>query len=518
MPEHDPQLARLKLPIIVKGAGILFAGGVLSRLLGYAFNILAAKKVGLKGLGLYTLGMAVLRAIAIGMPVGSSSPVIRYVSMYHATGDQARVKGTILFTIKNTVLFSLVSAAAFFFLSDYLAVRIFHQPQLSIVLTYLAFSIPFVRLSSVLLRSTVGLQIMTYQTLTKDLLEPFAMLAIFLLLVLQGFRLQALIYAYLSSTVLGFLMAYYFFARTFAHLFSCPFFPNQDAKGTKPITESRAIFKFAGPLVIAQVFARLRRWGDILLLGFFVSPSKVGLYTVIYKTVNALSEISASLIGVFSPMISASFEKAALSTLRSQLQILSRWIFSLSFPMILFALFHAKPVLSVLGDQFLGGETSFIILLIGFSFEMTMAPTGQVLTMAGKSQVTLVNTIGLGVVNLVLFLIFIPRYAIEGASFAVAISMLILGIARAIEGQTIVGVHPFTTSYIKPLIAASVSLVITLLIDQLLPVNKYLFIACSSAIFFPSYLATLILIGLDPADRYILAKVKERLLPSGEAG
>ncbi len=190
MPEHDPQLARLKLPIIVKGAGILFAGGVISRLLGYAFNILAAKKVGLKGLGLYTLGMAVLRAIAIGMPVGSSSPVIRYVSMYHATGDQARVKGTILFTIKNTVLFSLVSAAAFFFLSDYLAVRIFHQPQLSIVLTYLAFSIPFVRLSSVLLRSTVGLQIMTFQTLTKDLLEPFAMLAIFLLLVLQGFRLQ----------------------------------------------------------------------------------------------------------------------------------------------------------------------------------------------------------------------------------------------------------------------------------------------------------------------------------------
>ena len=45
MPEHDPQLARLKLPTIVKGAGILFAGGVMAKLLGYAFNILAAKKI-----------------------------------------------------------------------------------------------------------------------------------------------------------------------------------------------------------------------------------------------------------------------------------------------------------------------------------------------------------------------------------------------------------------------------------------------------------------------------------------
>jgi len=518
MPEHDPQLARLKLPTIVKGAGILFAGGVIAKLLGYAFTILAAKKIGLGGFGLYTLGLTVLRAIAIDLPGSQSSAVVRYVAIYHAKGDRARLKGTIYFALKNAALLSVLTGGAVFFLSDYLAGQIFHQPQLSGVLTRLALSIPFVALSSVFLLATVGIQIMTFQMLTKDLLEPLVMLTVFLFLVLQGFRLQALIYAYLSSAILGFVVAYYFFTKTFAHLFSNPFFPRPDAKKIIPVSESKSISKFALPLVIAQIFTKLRQQGDILLLGFFVSVSQVGLYTIVYKTAGALSEISDSLISVFNPMISASFEKGDLSTLRSQLKILSRWIFSLTVPLIFFALFHAKPILSVLGDRFIGGETSLIILLLGFLFQMTTAPAGQMLTMSGNPRITLINTIGMGVINLILFLILIPMYGIEGASLAVAISMLLLGLTRVIEGHTIIGIHPFSLSYLKPMIAGCCSLLITLWIDQALPPNKYLFIGCSFSVFFSSYVAALALLGLDPEDRFILAKVKERLLPSKGEG
>ena len=479
---------------------------------------LAAKIVGLRGLGLYTLGLTALRAVAIGVPAGSSSPIVRYVSIYHATGDEARLKGTVLFALKNTALIGLVSAGAFFFLSDYLAVQIFHQPELSSVLAYLSFSIPFVRVSSVLLRSTIGVHIMTFQAFTRDLLEPFVMMAVFLLLVFQGFGLQALIHAYLSSAILGCVAAYYFFAKTFGHLIPSPFFPNQEAKLIKPISEPKVIGKFALPLMASQIFTRLRRWGDVVLLGFFVSPSLVGLYTIVYKTVNALSEISDSLIGVFNPMISASFEKGALSTLKTQLQIVSRWIFSLSIPMILYALFHAKAILSVLGTRFIGGERSMIILLLGFSIQMTTAPNRQLLTMSGRSQITLVNTIGIGILNLVFFLLFIPPYGIDGASAAVALSMLLMGLATVIEGRAIFGMLPFTLSYLKPLIAAGVALSITLWIDQGLPPNRFLFLGGSFAIFALSYLAALVLIGLDPADRFVLAKAKERFLPSKAEG
>ena len=513
MPEHDPQLTRLKLPTIVKGAGILSAGRVTSRVLGYAFILLAAKKVGLKEFGLYTLGLTTLRALAITLPGEQSSPIVRYVSVYHATGDRARVKGTICLALKQAAFLSVLTAAAVFLLSDVLAVQVFSQPPLAHVLVPLAFSIPFVRLSSVMLLSTTGVQIMMFRTMTRDLLEPVVLLAVFFLLVLQGFRVEALVYAYLCSAILGFIMAYYFFTKTFAHLFSNPFFPHPEAKKTRPISEWKAISRFALPLVIEQVFGKLRRWGDVILLGLFVPVGQVGLYTILYKTVNALNEISGSLLGVFSPMIGPSFEQGALSTLKSRLQIISRWAFSLSFPVILFALFHSEPILAVLGKQFIGGESSFMILLVGYSFETITASVGHVLTMSGKSQITLVNTVGIGMLNVVLYLILIPKYGIEGASLAVAVSMLVLGVARVIEGHTIVGMHPFTTSYLKPLTSACVSLVITLWIDQALPVNKYLFLACSFAIFFSSYLAALVLIGLDPADRFILAKAKERFRP-----
>ncbi len=518
MPEHDPQLARLKLPTIVKGAGILFACGLTARALGYVFNLLAAKKVGLKAFGLFTLGLALVRSVSVELLGSRTSTVVRFVSIYHATGDRARVKGTIRFALKNAAFLGVLGAVAIFFLSDFLAVQIFHQPQLSGVLIYLAFSIPFLALSSVLLLSTVGIQIMTFQALIKDVFEPSVMLAVFLLLVFRGFKLQALTYAYLSSAVLGFVVAYFFFAKTFAHLFSSPFFPHPEAKAVTPITESKTIFKFALPLLATRIVTRLRRRGDILLLGLFVPVGQVGLYTIVYKTVNAISEISDSLVFAFNPMISASFEKGALSTLKSQLQILSRWIFSLSFPMFLFALFHSKQILAVLGNQFIEGERSFILLILGFSFEATTAPTRQLLTMSGRSQITLANTLGIGVINLVLFLIFIPRYGIEGASFAVALSMFLLGLARVIEARTFIGIHPFTLSYLKPLTAACVSLIMTLFIEQALPLNKYLFLGCSFSIFISSYLATVFLIGLDREDRFVLAKVRDRFLPSKGGG
>jgi O-antigen/teichoic acid export membrane protein len=514
MPEDHSHFERLKLPTIVKGAGILFAGRLTARLLGYAFSLLAAKIVGLKGFGLYTLGLTVLRVMGFDFAGSQSGPVVRYISLYHAARDEARVKGTILFALKNCVLLGVLSVAAVLLFSDYLSVRIFHQPQLASVLRYLALSIPFVGLSSVLLLSTVGVQIMSFKTLTKDLLEPFVMLVVFLYLALHGFKLEALIYAYLSSAVLGFMVAYYFFAKTFAHLFRAPFSPHPEGKGTRPISESKIISRFALPLVVARTFNRIRQRGDILLLGYFMSASQVGLYAIVNKTVNALNEISASLIGVFNPMISTSFEKAALPALRSQVQIVSRWIISITFPIVLFALFHAKPILSVLGDQFLGGEQTYVILLVGFLFDMSTAPIGQVLTMSGKSRITLVNTIGIGVINLVLFLVLIPRYGIEGASLAVAVSMFLLGLVRLIEGHTIIGIQPLTPSHLKPLIASCVALMITLWIDKVLPLNKYLFIQCSLAIFFLSYLVNLILMGLDPADRFVLVKVKERFLPS----
>jgi O-antigen/teichoic acid export membrane protein len=516
MREQDPEFARLRLPTIVRGAGTLFAGRITSRFLGYALSILAAKTIGLTAFGLYTLGLTILRAVAIDLPAGQSSPVVRYVSIYHSTQDWARVKGTIRFALRSAGLISVATLTAFVLLAEYLAVRIFHQPQLAGIISVLAISIPFFRLSSVFLGATVGMQIMTYRTVTRDVLEPVAMLVAFVSLLSLGLRLEALVWAHLSSTILGCLAAYYFFSRTFTHLFPNPLFSNRVARRVEPITEVRTIWRFTIPLIIGQVFTKLRRWGDILLLGLFMPASQVGLYTILYKTVNALNEISGSIIGVFNPMIGPSVEKGALSTVARQLGILSKWAFSISIPAVLYAMFHAKPILAVLGGQFVGGELAFIILLIGFSFEMTTAPTAQVLTMSGRSHITLANTIGVGVLNLALFLILIPRYGIEGASVAVAVSMLVLASARMIQVRAVLGAHAVTLGYLKPLAAACVSLVITLAIDRVLPIHRFLFIACSFAMFSASYLAVLVLMGLDPADRFVLAKVRERLLPVRE--
>jgi O-antigen/teichoic acid export membrane protein len=509
--QADSQFAPLKLHHLVKGAGLLFVCRLAARILGYAFNIIAAKQIGLKEFGIYTLGLTVLRFVQID-PLGSrSGAVVRYVSMYHALGDQARLKGTIQFVLKNTALLSVLTATGLFVFSDLLAMQVFHQPPLSEVLTRLAFALPFISCSAVFLLATVGVHIMAFRALTKDVFEPFVLLGVFLLLVHFGMTLHACTYAYLCAAILGCAVAYYCFAKTFTPLIASPLFRQREHADIRPVCDTKAIVRFTLPLVGARIFTKLRKRADILLLALFVPADQIGLYTIIYKTVETLTDISASLIGVFSPRVSALYEQGALAALKSQLQILSKWNFSLSFPIVLFAFFHAQSILSVLGDEFTTGHYSFIALLFGILCEMITAPTSDLLTMAGKSQILLLNTIGAGTLNLVLFVICIPPYGIEGASSAVAVSLFLLSLARVVEGHKILGVHPFTWKYLKPALAACLTLGFTLGVDQLLPTQRYWFLAGSFTTFLAGYLAALCLLGLDSEDRFILEKMKERL-------
>ncbi len=508
----EQRFRRLKLITIAKGAGTSLGGGLVGRALTYAFNLFAAKKVGLQGFGLFTLALTILRAVSIGTEAGQPGAVVRYVSIYHGQKDPARVKGTILLSVRVVASLSLILGSVLALASDVLAVKVFHRPELAKPLVLVAISIPFSALSSILLHATVGLQTMTFQVLTKDLFQPAIALILLASLLHSGLRLEAILYAYLLAAVLEAAIAYYFFSRAFQHVIFTPLFPSAAARRLQPIYSRREMVAFSLPLFTSRLFSRLMKHADHLILSFFVPIRELGLYSILHKTAFALIEIPSSLMEVLGPLISRSSSEGDPSQLERQVQVASKWIFSLCFPVFLFILLHPDALLRVLGDQFAAGTMSFVILCIGAFFAFISGPIALALTMSGNATITMLNTIGLGIISLALYALLIPHFGVLGAAISFAASTAVISVARFMETVVLLRVRPWSKEFFKPLAASVVAMIPTLMLEPLFPANKYLFFGLALSLYLLAYLAILLLLGLDVEDRFILRKVRNRLL------
>ena len=198
--------------------------------------------------------------------------------------------------------------------------------------------------------------------------------------------------------------------------------------------------------------------------------------------------------------------------LERQVQVASKWIFSLCFPVILFILLHPTALLRVLGEQFTAGTISFAILCIGAFFAFSSGPIARALTMSGKATITMLNTISLGITSLALYALLIPRFGVLGAAIAFAASTAVVSVARFVKTLLLLRVRPWSKEFLKPLAASVAAMIPTLMLEPFFPANKYLFFGLALSLYLFVYLAILLLMGLDVEDRFILSKVRERLL------
>ena len=268
---------------------------------------------------------------------------------------------------------------------------------------------------------------------------------------------------------------------------------------------------FSLPLFTSRLFSRLMKHADHLILSFFVPIRELGLYSILHKTAFALIEIPSSLMEVLGPLISHSSSQDDHSQLERQVQVASKWIFSLCFPVFLFILLHPDALLRVLGEQFVAGTTSFVILCIGAFFAFSSGPIALAITMSGRATITMLNTIGLGITSLALYALLIPRFGVLGAAISFAASTAVVSVARFVETLVLLRVRPWSKEFLKPLAASVAAMIPTLMLEPLFPANKYLFFGLALSLYLSAYLAILLLLGLDVEDRFILRKVRERL-------
>lgn len=493
-----------------KGAGIVFFGTVAGSFLRYLFQIIVARHLGTDLFGLFFVGLAVYNVGSMVAELGLPSGTVRYVAIYEGENDRRRVKGTIVASTRLAALSGILVGALIFFFSNPLSKYLFHTESLSIVLKLFALVIPFRNLTSIFISSSQGFKILSHKVKIREALEPSVRIAGAIVFFIFGWMLKGVILAYLISSVLGAICAFYFLRKIF---------PEISIKAFEPTMETRKLLNFSWPLLFIQFFGLVMLWTDTLMLAYFTTAQDVGIYSAAQRTALLGSIIIVSFVSIFSPVISDLYNKKKTESSESYLKAVTKWVFTLSLPINLLLIFSAKPILSIFGAQFVEGSVCLVILCVGWIIYSSVSVAGQMIVMTGKQKLQLINMIGVLTVNIVLNLLLIPKFQIQGAAAATSISLVLFSILETVEILLIFKITPYRKDLLKPLFAGSVALMALFAISNstlLVSKGELVSLVINSAIFFALYALIISLTGLQEEDKYLLNKIKIKIFQSNK--
>ncbi len=493
------------LPLIAKGAGVIFAGIVIGDGLRYLFQVVVARFLGVELFGIYSLGFAAFHVGTVMAVQGMGQGVVRYVSLYCGAEDQRRAKGTVFLAAALSLGGGILVALSLMALSEFLATDVFRSPRLTGVFRSFSVAIPFFALTTVFLSSTQALRIMKYRVYVRDLFEPFCRIVLVLLAFLLGWQLGGVVAAFVVSIMAGTLLGFLLFSRVFSSTMG----PSIQA-----VFQPREFLVFCWPLFLASTLYFLEVWIPTFMLGRFATARAVGVFTAVYKTALLVQGILLSFSTIFAPIISDLHHKRENSKLESLFKTVSKWVFSLSLPAVLLLIVFSQEILSLFGPDFPAGATSLIVLSIGQLVTSIAGPVGIMISMSGRSKVTLFNSTLHLLLQTGLCYLWVPLHGVLGAALASAASIVSLNLLQLLQVRFILGMHPFRFEFLKPLAAGVGAWLAVSLAQSLIPQtgSPMLRLVLKPSILLIVYGLALYRLGFDNEDKAILQRIKMRLV------
>ncbi|HDZ86978.1 MAG TPA: flippase [Actinobacteria bacterium] len=484
------------LPTIAKGAGIIFFGTIIGKALILVFTLLIAKLLNTEQVGLYFLGLSVVTIASIPALLGLDSGIVRFVALYKGTNDDGKIKGTVISAVLMVIPLSFLIAFVLFFSSDKIATVFFHKPELSNVLRPLSIAVPFIALAAVFISTTQALKFMQYKVFAKDLADNILKTLVALVLLVLGFGLNGVVFATVIAAVMVAIISFYY-SNKLISLFD----------SNKPVFEFRSLLSFSVPQSFSSLIVISMLYVDILILGYFMPASVVGIYSIAAKVSLIGILVISSFNAIFAPMIADLYNRSKLDVLSDLFKTVTKWIFSISFPVFLILVFLAKPILSIFGNEYIAGATALIILSVGQLINAASGPVGLMIVMSGRPGIELLSNVVVFILNITLNLLLIPKYGIEGAAIATAVSISTMNIIRLLAVRFIMDIHPYKLSFYKPLLAAIIPSAGLVIGSGLVGYAMILL----AVFFLLLYLSFLYLLGIESEDGLIIKSAIDKL-------
>ena len=201
----------------------------------------------------------------------------------------------------------------------------------------------------------------------------------------------------------------------------------------------RAMFSTGWPMLLSSAMFLVMSWTDTLLVGHFLEEDQVGIYRVAFRMAAVVTLVQAAVNSYAAPLFAerhASGDRAGLRAALRQTTLLN-----VAFSVPAFGVLVAAPTwwMGWFGEAFEAGATCLVWLAAGQVVNALCGPVMYLLNMTGHERPAQRIVWAAALVNLGLNLWAIPRFGIEGAAVATALSMALWNVAAAVAVKRLLG-------------------------------------------------------------------------------
>jgi len=499
------EIVNQSLQKIAKGTGIVFIGSLAGLVLAFIGRLLVARYWTESDYGVFSLALVVLNICVVIGTLGLQSGVRRSIAYARGKNEHEKVQGLISASVWLGLASSLILCLILFFISETIAIKIFHEPALISPIRIFAIAIPFSTLLDVLVSIFLGfgrVQAKVYfQDILRNVLFPILLLAV----ILFNLSFTGVFYAYLISLVISCLLLMIYAIK---HLHLSMKFTAKSA--VNPVAKELLFFSL--PLLGVAMLQLIIAWTDTLMLGYFKISADVGLYNAAHSLAQFISSPLGAMLVIYMPITSELYAKDMLHEMRRNFSILTKWLCSVTLPLFLILFLFPETVLSFLfGVNYVPAANALRILSLGFIINNFLGPNGATLIAIGESKFMMWATLATAVLNIGLNIALIPPLGIVGAAIASVTAQTSINLIRCWKLYSLSKAQPLSKNLLKPTLASLGLIFLIHFISQnfltitlwMLPLLFILYYAIYS-------LATLFTRSFDQEDITMLVAIEKR--------
>lgn len=484
-----------------KGGSIAFTGRVFEYIVRFVFSIIVARIIGAEQYGLYTLALTLVPIASMMALLGLQTAVVAFLAPAIREQDDPKIWGIIQICAGIPLLLSILFGTILFLLAEPIATLGFHDPRLVPLLRIASVGIPLEALGFIAYQIIISYKKPQYSVLANNIVLPVTKLLLTVGLLVVGMGVSGIVSAHVFATALGLALIIYFVNSLFP--LNRPINPAR--------REFRQLIRYSLPVHLGWVFNTIRGTLEVIVLGFVGLTTGVGIFAVAQR-LSSLGTLPFLSIGnIATPLIADFYHQGDLSQLKKLYQTTTKWVVMFNLPLFFFFVIFPKPLLSIFGAEFALGATALVILAVGNLFYTGTGFGANILDMTNHTKFNSANSAFLVVVTIAFDLFLIPRWGVLGAAAASAFSTVIVNVACLIEVFFLLKMHPYRRDVWKPIVAVSISALITLVLNQYLVLPPLLHLLIGGVILWGSYAIVLTLLGLSEEDIFIITYFRSRI-------
>jgi O-antigen/teichoic acid export membrane protein len=254
-------------------------------------------------------------------------------------------------------------------------------------------------------------------------------------------------------------------------------------------------------------------WTDTLMLGYFQTSARVGLYSAALPLAHLIGIPLAALLPIYGPITAGLYAKNSVAEMGRNYAIVTKWIFSATLPLFLLLFLFPETVLNFLfGVNYMLASHALRILSLGFIIVNLLGPNGTTLVAIGKTKFLMWAIVVAAGTNIALNAALIPQWGIAGAATATTASLTLHCIIRQVKVHAILGITPLTKNLLKTVISSiSIIFIIYLMVEHFVTVTFWILPILFFLFYAVYFMVILFSRSFDQEDIMLLLEIEKKM-------